>query len=103
MENGLFQCEISPGQFTGEYAVSGVMFDGEGFSLFATQSDLRCSEFPENDQPVPGLIQVEILDEAEGLMLIRLPQRALENGDTLTVRADRVQKIPNPRPQKVQG
>lgn len=41
MENGLFQCEISPGQFTGEYAVSGVMFDGEGFSLFATQSDLR--------------------------------------------------------------
>jgi hypothetical protein len=97
---GLLKCKISPGQFTDEYAVSGEMFDGEGFSLFAYKEDLECSEFPEGKTTVPGLIRVQILDEEEGLMLVRLPQRALENGDTVTVRADHVQIVSETKPLK---
>lgn len=93
MSTGLLKCQISPGQFTGEYAVSAEMFDGEGFSLFASKEHIQCSELPQSGKTVPGLIGVDILDEDEGLMLVRLPQRALENGDTVTVRADQVQVI----------
>ena len=100
MSTGLLKCKISPGQFTNEYAVSGEMFDGEGFSLFACKEDLQCSEFPEGKTTVPGWIRVQILDEEEGLMLVRLPQRALENGDTVTVRRDQVQIISEKNRQK---
>ena len=38
------ECIISPGQFTGEFAVQGKMFDSTDFSLFAPKEDLQFSE-----------------------------------------------------------
>ena len=43
MGDGL-NCIISEGQFSGEFAVQGEMFDSTGFSLFLPQRDLFFSK-----------------------------------------------------------
>ena len=68
---------ISEGQFSGEFAVTGVDSDGEKFSLFAHEHDL--------DLP-SKLLRVDPLAEEKGLVLIQLPQGTLENGKTVTVK-----------------
>lgn len=94
MKTGFLRCDISEGQFTDEYAVDGKAYNDESFSLFAGKSDLRCDRFPDRQgDVVEGGITVDILDEQEGLMLVKLPKRTLENGDVFTVRADQVENI----------
>jgi hypothetical protein len=81
-------CTISPGQFTGEFAVQGKLFDGTGFSLFAESSDLKFIGEPTFDKPVEGFIRVMQLDKKEDLFLVSLPHSTLENGQAITVKAD---------------
>ena len=88
-------CTISPGQFSGEYAVEGEMFDGEGFSLFANEEHLECKRFPLESERASAWIQVQVLEQDRGLMLVRLPSQTLENGQTVTVAATSVKFSPS--------
>ena len=85
------KCEISEGQFTGEYAVSGETFDGDGYSLFCPE------EFVEGDPAIggeAGWIKVDVLAREGDLLLVKLPQRTLENGTTITVKSSQVEMRP---------
>lgn len=92
METTLLRCSISPGQFTGEFAVQGTLHDRTGFSLFAQDSDVEIPTVSSSDAPVGGWIRVDVIQEQGDLALVRLPQRTLENGRTITVRRDQLRR-----------
>lgn len=90
MENWL-ECTISQGQFTGEFAVQGKMFDSTDFSLFAPEKDLQFNkEKPTGNEHVKGAIRIIPLDEKEDLMFVALPRPTFENGQTITVKKHQI-------------
>jgi len=92
MKETWLSCWISPGQFSVEYAVEGEAYNGTGFSLFASEEDVECDSLPLEGQRVPGWIRVKVLAADSGTVLVNLPQRTLENGQTVTVRANQVEQ-----------
>ena len=79
-------CEITQGQFTGEYAVKAQMFDGTEFSLFVPKECLDFSDEPLNE-PVNGMISVSVTDQKKGdLVIVNLPRPTFENGRSITVK-----------------
>jgi hypothetical protein len=86
------ECTISPGQFTGEFAVQGEMFDSTEFSLFASKEDLKFSEEPSRDKPVKGFIRVIEGIREKDLLLVNLPRPTFENGRTITVKANQLKE-----------
>ncbi|MBA7484314.1 hypothetical protein ES707_19839 [subsurface metagenome] len=84
------ECTISPGQFTGEFAVQGKMFDATEFSLFAPKEDLQFDSQPSWDKPVHGSIRVTVSAQEEDLLLINLPRPTFENGQVITVKKNQV-------------
>ena len=88
------KCLITPGQFTGEYAVQSQAFNGEGFSLFAAAEDLSCRDFPSDDRQASAMLHVRVVEEQGDLRLIELPQETLENGRLLTVKIDQLTSEP---------
>lgn len=89
MKNWL-RCTIFPGQFTGEYAVRGNLFDGTGFSLFAEKQDLEFTQEPTLDNPIQGWIHIEVGPLKDDLLLVTLPQPSFENGQVITVKENQV-------------
>lgn len=87
------ECTISPGQFTGEYAIRGKLFDGTEFSMFAEKDDLDFEEEPTEDKPVVGRIRTVLGPKKGDLLLVRLPQPTFENGQTITVKTNQVKKL----------
>ena len=85
MKDAWLSCMITPGQFSCEYAVEGVMHNSEGFSLFACDYNLTFRSAPTIGERVQGWIQVEVLQTSASLALVRLPQSTMENGDVVTV------------------
>lgn len=83
-------CTISPGQFTGEFAVQGEMFDSTEFSLFAPKEDLKFSGEPSWDKPVHGSIRVTVSEQKDNLLLVSLPRPAFENGRVITVKKEQI-------------
>lgn len=83
-------CTISEGQFTGEFAVQGKMFDSTDFSLFAPKEVLRFEEEPTKNKHVKGSIQVTSLEQKGDLSLITLPRPTFENGRTITVKTSQI-------------
>lgn len=83
-------CTISPGQFTGEFAVQGKMFDATEFSLFAPEEDLKFNGEPSWDKPVQGFIRIILGPQKDDLLLVTLPQPTFENGRTITVKVEQV-------------
>lgn len=79
-------CEISQGQFTGEYAVKARMFDETEFSLFVPKDFLNFSEEPTIDKSVNGQISVSVTDQKDELVLVNLPRPTFENGRSITVK-----------------
>ena len=86
------KCTISPGQFSGEYAVQGKMFDDSGFSLFAPKADLRFKEEPTKEKSVEGLVRVVSGATKEDLLLVSLPRPTFENGRTITINENQLKK-----------
>jgi hypothetical protein len=84
------ECIITPGQFSGEYAVQGEMFDNTSFSLFAPEKDLKFREEPTTSQPVKGLIRIVPGVQKDNLLLVSLPRPTFENGRTITVKKDQL-------------
>lgn len=83
-------CTISSGQFTGEYAVQGKLFDETGFSLFAEENDLKFDERPTENRSVKGCIRIMVGRQEDNLVLVTLPQPSFENGQTITVKTSQV-------------
>jgi len=86
-------CTISPGQFTGEYAVRGNLFDGTEFSMFAEEEDLSFEERPSEDNPVVGRIRVVPGPNKGDILLVTLPQPTFENGQTISVKASQIRDL----------
>lgn len=86
-------CTIFLGQFTGEYAVQGKLFDGTEFSMFAEKEYLTFEREPTENKPVDGLIRI-VPGKSEGdLFLVGLPHPTFENGQTITVKADQIKDL----------
>ncbi len=79
-------CEISQGQFTGEYAVTARMFDDTEFSLFVPKDCLDFSEEPSVNKSVSGMISVSVAAKKDDLVLVNLPRPTFENGRSITVK-----------------
>lgn len=88
------RCNVTPGQFSGEFAVAGRLFDGTGFSLFAPTDTVETDESPSEDRSVDGWIRVEKLECKKQLCLLRLPRETLENGQYITVNIDQLEARP---------
>lgn len=86
-------CEITQGQFTGEYAVKARMFDETEFSLFVPKNYLIFSEEPSLDKPVNGMISVYVTDQKDDLVLINLPRPTFENGRSITVKESQLKQV----------
>ena len=86
-------CQISQGQFTGEYAVTARMFDETEFSLFVPKDCLRFSEEPPIDRPVSGMISVSIAAQKDDLVLVNLPRPTFENGRSITVKQSQLKQM----------
>lgn len=89
MQNWL-KCKIFPGQFTGEYAVKGKLFNDIEYSLFVEKQYLEFSGVPTFEKPVEGWICVERELKKDDLLLVSLPQPTFENGQSITVKMDQV-------------
>ena len=83
-------CTISPGQFDGEFAVQGELYDESEFSLFAQKNDLRFKSEPTQEKPVKGELRVVPLEEKDDRILVTLPQTTFENGRTITVKKTQI-------------
>jgi hypothetical protein len=88
------QCNVSPGQFTGEYVVTAQDFRNSTFSLFVPDKYVECDGEPIEGQPISGWVQVEILDKNDTLALVQLPRLPLENGQTVTVSLEKLDNRP---------
>ncbi len=86
------QCEVKQGQFTGEFAVRGKLYDSHQFSMFVPDKYIKIDTQPPENNYVDGLISVNLLDEKDNLALVSLPQNSFENGHTITVKRDQLQE-----------
>ena len=92
------QCDVTPGQFTGEYVVTAQDFQGSIFSLFTPEKYVECDSEPIEGQSVRGWLQVRVLDKNDSLALVQLPRHPLENGQTVTVSLEKLAVRPAREP-----
>ena len=91
MAKSWLNCMISPGQFSGEFAVRGTMFDDTEFSLFVPKECLEFEGEPSEEKPVHGRITVSINESKDDLFLVSLPRPTFENGRSVTVKKGQLQ------------
>lgn len=91
------KCKASPGQFSGELAVSVQVFDGTELSLFAPEEYVDVLERKDEKASVDGWLRVEIVRQQDELNLVRLPRPPLENGQFVTVKNSQLQARANPQ------
>src|SRR5438105_15049291 len=92
----LLRCKIYPGQFSDEFAVSGVQASGEKFSLFAPTRAVRADETPTRDRAVDGWLSVSLYERRGDRAVVFLPRESFESGRYVTARADQFQIWPSP-------
>jgi hypothetical protein len=88
------QCNISLGQFTGEYVVEATDFRDRLFSLFTPAEFVEYDAEPLQGQTVAGRLRVEPLAKDAHWVLVRLPRTPLENGATVTVLDSQLTQTP---------
>ncbi|KKL97165.1 hypothetical protein LCGC14_1837240 [marine sediment metagenome] len=81
-------CNITPGQFIGEWAVRGSAYDSTEFSLFVEDHDV---DFDDTRPERTGLLRVEVLDQDADRALVKLPVATFEQGRTITVDRTQIQ------------
>jgi hypothetical protein len=90
MENWL-RCNLSPGQFDGEFGVDGAQHDGKTFSLFAPKPSIKFDEEPTKEKVSPGWVKVQVLQQQENLVLVRLPRQTFQSGYFVTVNSSQLE------------
>jgi hypothetical protein len=93
MEHWL-RCSVYPGQFSVEYAVTVRQSDGMDVSLFVPQGLVEVEGIPASNQPLSGLIRVDLVEKQGELVLVHLPRQTLENGQYITVQANQLEARP---------
>lgn len=82
----LLVCHIGRGQFTTEYSVRFRNYENVPLSLFADREFVTHGCYHVTHTPqCRGWIQVDVLDERDGLVLIALPSETFEMGRFVTV------------------
>jgi hypothetical protein len=84
------KCKILPGQFSGEFAIRGRLFNNTEFSLFAEENDVQFDGQPSMDNPIDGWLRVMPGPREGDLLLVGLPKPTFENGQTITVKMGQV-------------
>jgi hypothetical protein len=90
------RCQIYPGQFSGEFAVSGEQADGEKFSLFAPAKFVKMEREPTRDRSVDGWLDVELWEQQGETFVVKLPRESFESGRFVTVGLEQFQTRPEP-------
>jgi hypothetical protein len=85
------RCKVYPGQFSGEYAISGAQADGETFSLFVPEQYVTLEQPATRDRSVDGWLRVLLWEPVEDGAIVKLPRESLESGRFVTVRSDQFQ------------
>src|SRR5262245_42707804 len=80
MSEAWLSCQVAPGQFSNEYAVSGRQANGEEFSLFVSTLDARLDRPLESEESVAGWLRVDVWERKKDQVLVRLPVQTLERG-----------------------
>jgi hypothetical protein len=97
MENWL-SCNLSLGQFEGEFGVDGEQYDKTPFSLFVPASAAKYDKPPRGNNKAPGWVKVEVLERKGDLILVRLPRQTFQGPPFITVREDQLEKsVPQPK------
>ncbi len=84
------RCKIMPGQYSGECAIKGRLFDNNEFSLFAERNDVDYDGELSIDKPIDGWLKVIPGPKKGDLLLVSLPQQAFENGKNIIVKIEQV-------------
>jgi hypothetical protein len=87
------KCMVTLGQFPQEYSVSGRLFNGTPFSLFAPVDDVKPEGEVVRGKWVSGWIRVATGSQEGGCVLVALPQPALENGQIISVKIDDIRTV----------
>ena len=95
MESWL-RCTVTPGQFTGEYAVRGEQFNGSVFSFFAPEEYVAQAEAVENGRHADAWVRVHVWGQKGNLAVVRLPRESFESGQYVTVPTDQLTTTPRP-------
>jgi hypothetical protein len=85
MESTSLRCNVGPGQFTGEYAVSAAQSNGSPFSLFVDEDFVDREDGTGN-----GWLCVDIVSRRGDDALIKLPAQSLEGGQFVTVKSEQL-------------
>ena len=87
-------CNVTRGQFSGEYAIRGTAQAGE-FSLFVPKECVKGinDEWGNVDGEQQALLRVTILKEDEDRALVELPAQTFENGQAVTVQRDQIREV----------
>ena len=90
------RCKVYPGQFSGEFAVSGEQCSGERYSLFVPIRFVKTDREPTRDSTVEGWILVDLWDLSGNSAVVKLPRESFESGRFITVGIDQFQTRPEP-------
>ena len=77
------RCRANAGQFSNEFAVSGMDFAGKEFSLFVDKNNVFAAQ--QTDREADAFVAVTVIDQEGDYVLVRLPGPTFENGQTVTV------------------
>jgi len=84
------RCKVMPGQYSGECAIRGRLFNDSEFSLFADKNDVDFDGELSKDKPIDGWLKVIPGPQKGNLLLVGLPQPAFENGNNIIVKIGQV-------------
>lgn len=82
------------GQYSGECAIKGNLYNNKEFSLFADKKDVNYKGKLSVDKPVDGWVKVAPGPQKDNLLLVSLPQPAFENGRNIIVKTEQVKDEP---------
>jgi len=86
------KCKVMPGQYSGECAIKGYLFNNNEFSLFADKTDVCFDGELSIDRPIDGWLKVIPGPKKGDLLLVSLPQQAFENGRNIIVKTEQVRE-----------
>lgn len=86
------KCKVMPGQYSGECAIKGRLFNDKEFSLFAEKRHVNFEGNLSIEKPIDGWLRVERGQQEGNLVVVNLPQPAFENGRNIIVKTEQIKE-----------
>jgi hypothetical protein len=86
------KCKVMPGQYSGECAIRGQLFNNKEFSLFAEKRHVNFKGELSLKKSIDGWLQVEGGLKEGNLVVVNLPQPAFENGRNIIVKTEQTKE-----------